>query len=674
MKKLNKKKLALLTACVISSIANIGFAEEAAQEDLDAYVGEDYVVTATRTQIEKKEVPSAVEVISQEDLKQMGAYNLQDALQYATSLDVRTSGMTGNAVSIRGMSTNKTLILVDGKRMADEDTPQTQNVYVLNRINMADVERIEIIRGAGSAIYGSDAMGGVINIITKKATNPQGLIGFSTGTKETNEYFNYASGRQGKLAIKFDGRLTRERKIDTKGGYTNMYGNKQYFNADFDYDLGNNRGIDLSLGYMKEKLSQDWTSVLMFSKYDQERKDVGLNYYGKDSKNDYHVRAYYSVLDKDQTASSKLFSSMGLNNLNVTDDTHKFEKFIIEAKNSYKLDDSNVLTYGADYKKDKIDRTYGFANYKASYGPMGPTFAQGDFSYKNVNRSMENYSAYIQDEMKVNEKLLLIPAVHFDYSKMFGSEWTAKLGSTYKLNDSNRIKFNVGTGYRAPSIYEMYGDMSKWMMGMQVNVIGNPDLKPEKSFNVDVSYEAEQGKSNFKLTPFYSEVKDLINSKTIDNGTDPTTGTKFNTSTYENIQKAKLYGTEFEAGYNFDDHWNVSANYTYLDAIDDADDSRLEGRSRHTAVIKLAYTDAKENPLTVALYSKWYGDYYYSESAGNYTFNTTNFIVNKQVNSNFRVYAGVDNIFNKEFEYNSNSNRTYLIDGRMWRAGAEWTF
>ena len=185
MKKLNKKKIALLTACVVSAVGHMAFAAEA--DNYDEYSGADYVVTATKTQIEKKEVPTAVQVVTQEDIQQMGAYNLQDALKYATGVDVQSLGMTGNQVMVRGMGTMHTLILVDGKRMADEDTPATQNHYVLNRINMADVERIEIIRGAGSAIYGSEAMGGVINIITKKASQPNAVIGLNTGTKEVNE-------------------------------------------------------------------------------------------------------------------------------------------------------------------------------------------------------------------------------------------------------------------------------------------------------------------------------------------------------------------------------------------------------------------------------------------------------------------------------------------------------
>ena len=106
----------------------------------------------------------STEVITQEEMKEKGAYNVRDALKLVNGLDVQEAAMVGNNVSLRGMGTNATLILVDGRRLASEDSGQTMNVYELNRMNIHSVDRIEIVRGSGSALYGSDAMGGVIKI------------------------------------------------------------------------------------------------------------------------------------------------------------------------------------------------------------------------------------------------------------------------------------------------------------------------------------------------------------------------------------------------------------------------------------------------------------------------------------------------------------------------------
>lgn len=111
-------------------------------------------------------------------------------------------------------------------------------------------------------------------------------------------------------------------------------------------------------------------------------------------------------------------------------------------------------------------------------------------------------------------------------------------------------------------------------------------------------------------------------------------------------------------------------NYTYLSAKDKDTDERLSSRAKHSGAIKLSWTDAEENPLTATLANKWYVDYRYSGE--DYTYNTVNFIVNKVINKNCRVYAGVDNIFDKTLPYDE--NHSYTIDGRTWRVGAEMTF
>lgn len=142
----------------------------------------DVIVTATKTKEEVRAVPQAVEVWTQEDLQRMGASDVVSALQLANNVNLSKAGMTGNAVMIRGMSTNHSLILVDGRRYAAEDTDVTTNVYALERMDLSDIDRIEIVRGPSSSLYGSDAMGGVINIITKVPDKAGGTVGVVTGT------------------------------------------------------------------------------------------------------------------------------------------------------------------------------------------------------------------------------------------------------------------------------------------------------------------------------------------------------------------------------------------------------------------------------------------------------------------------------------------------------------
>lgn len=747
MRNLNKKKIALLTACVVSAVGHMAFAAEA--DNYDEYSGADYVVTATKTQLEKKEVPQSVEVITEQKIKELGAYSVQDALRLANNIDVQDNGMTGNQVQLRGNSTMHTLILVDGKRMAAENTQSSQNAYELKRINISDVERIEIIRSNGSALYGSDAIGGVINIITKKSTTPSISVNMHTGTKDEATSFMYSSGKQGKLSLKIGGGIEKVRKLDsgvyknyskntttgavtsTDASSTNMYGTRRFLNTGLSYAFDDNHSLDFDMNFMREQLKSfswnsmatDYTETQMttllgflrkqaiaggapaamvnsqafvkgllnkgytmeqlnasmpdpttikkypqFSShfYDNTRSDYSLGYNGKDGKHDYNFRTYFSELRKDNTS---WYKNLNTNADKFVDfDQNNYKQLVVEGKDSYKMDDNNTLTFGAEYKKDIMNGTH----------LKGRGTDQHDVTVNGKSKtssevSSETAAVYLQNEWKIGDKLLLIPAVRIDHHDSFGTHTSPKLGATYKLSENARVKANWGKGYRAPTLYELYSQMEKvGMAPMPVNVIGNPDLQPEESTNFDFGFEAEKGKVSGKVTYYQNKIKNMIDGGDYD---PDKLAQNIIWSKYINRGEVEIKGLESEIGYNFDEHWSVRGVYNYLDAKDLETGDRLAYRARHNGLIQLTYTDAKENPLTVNLYNRYYFNYHQSNTDGyqqDYSYSTTGLIVSKQFNKNYRVYAGVDNIFNKSFLYDT--YHTYSIDGRTWRVGAEMTF
>ena len=747
MRNLNKKKIALLTACVVSAVGHMAFAAEA--DNYDEYSGADYVVTATKTQLEKKEVPQSVEVITEQKIKELGAYSVQDALRLANNIDVQDNGMTGNQVQLRGNSTMHTLILVDGKRMAAENTQSSQNAYELKRINISDVERIEIIRSNGSALYGSDAIGGVINIITKKSTTPSISVNMHTGTKDEATSFMYSSGKQGKLSLKIGGGIEKVRKLDsgvyknyskntmtgavtsTDASSTNMYGTRRFLNTGLSYAFDDNHSLDFDMNFMREQLkSFSWnsmatdytetqmTTLLGFLRkqaiaggapaamvnsqafvngllkkgytmeqlnasmpdpttikkypqlsshfYDNTRSDYSLGYNGKDGKHDYNFRTYFSELRKENTS---WYKNLNTNTTKFVDfDQNNYKQLVVEGKDSYKMDENNTLTFGAEYKKDIMNGTH----LKGRGSDLHDVTVNGK-SKTSSEVSSETAAVYLQNEWKIGDKLLLIPAVRIDHHDSFGTHTSPKLGATYKLSENARVKANWGKGYRAPTLYELYSQMEKvGMAPMPVNVIGNPNLQPEESTNFDFGFEAEKGKVNGKVTYYHNKIKNMIDGGDYD---PDKLAQNIIWSEYINRGEVEIKGLESEIGYNFDEHWSVRGVYNYLDAKDLETGDRLAYRARHNGLLQLTYTDAKENPLTVNLYNRYYFNYHQSNTDGyqqDYSYSTTGLTVSKQFNKNYRVYAGVDNIFNKSFLYDT--YHTYSIDGRTWRVGAEMTF
>ena len=250
---------------------------DASSSDLENYDLGETVVTATRSRLEEKKVPMAVQVIKADEMKQKGAYNVRDAVKNATGIDVSRNGtsMVGNNVSVRGMGTTETLILVDGRRIAGEDSASTMNAYELDRINVNQIDRIEILRGSGSAVWGSDATGGVINIITKKDKPQGGYAGTRLGSLESSVYGGFSTGDMGKMNLNFDFNLTKVRKEDNNGS-TNMYGPRRNFSFNGNYRFNDHSGLDFGASFMKEQLtslSASTTAGTTTSYYDNNRSD-----------------------------------------------------------------------------------------------------------------------------------------------------------------------------------------------------------------------------------------------------------------------------------------------------------------------------------------------------------------------------------------------------------------
>lgn len=673
MRLSTKKQQTLLTLSVLLGLSSPVYAQDI--QNNDVINTPDVVVTATRTQEEVKAVPQTVEVITKEDIEQLGATDVYSALRLATNVDVTSAGMAGHNVMIRGMSTNHTLILIDGKRFAGEDTSATQNVYALGRLSLSNIERIEIVRGSASAQYGSDALGGVINIITKKSKEPSVMVGLSTGSEAINNYYHIDFGKQGNFSSTFDMRFSDVRKNMQAGDEgSNYYGPIQDFNFAGTWDLGNDKEIDLTLGYYNEHTKADYadkytsTGVFQTSKdkkewYDYRRYDYSLGYSGKTHNSDYMIRTFYSRLDKENNLYNyrdnfpeQMENILGSMYPKYDWDKSTYTLWGIEGKNTVQLSDNHLLTFGGEYRQNKVEGTRlsdgGDNVHQVSQSGNG-IVSNKYYSDKEIN----TWAGYIQDEWQVNDKLLVIPSVRYDHDSSFGGEVTPKIGATYFISDNSRIKANWGKGFKAPTISELYMAMHRAMGGQTVNVYGNPDLKPEKSTSWDISFEAEKDNNFGKLTYFNNDVKNLITTKQI--------GSSYYDQRYINIDEAEIDGVEMEIGRNLDDKWTIKATSNWLDATDKVSGDRLDNRARNMTTLQLLYDDHDDWGYSAILWQQWANKYHYDDN--DYNFTTTNFVLNKKFGEGNRVYAGVDNIFDKKIS-------DIGLDGMIWRLGAEWTF
>ena len=639
MQKFSKKSSLALTLCILSAISSSGYAAE--KSDMITYSLDEVVVTATKTELTQKENPRSVEVITKEDIQNTGAISVRDALRTATNIDiVSVNHGGGENISIRGGDTDGVLILVNGRRVAGENyfMSQGSNAYALDRLNLSNVDHIEILRGPASDIYGSGAMSGVINIITKKSEKPEFSVGVATGTNEMSNYYHYDTGKNGKVSVNFDVNFSKLRNIDSKAGKNLLHGPKQAYNLNLDYEMDENNNLNLMLDYAKDNLETRMRDFSVSSSapddlkypitsFTSERKTIALTYDGKNSNSDYSLSASYSQLNRDPYAAD----TPGTNE-------KKYKSWNIEARDTIRTSDNNKLIFGGEYRGDKA------------------SIYSGDNTVKNTDQ----YSLYLYDEYRVDNKLLLTPAIRYDYHKSFGSHTSPNLGATYFISDKSRFKANYGTSYRAPSVDELYGAFTHGGIWGGMAIVGNPDLKPEKSKGWEISYEQEFGDTtSAKLTYFDNKKEDAISYKI--EMASPSQMGKF-----YNIDSTSSKGVEFEIKHDFGKGFTLVGNYNWLDSVDDTTGERLNYNARNTYMAKLMWTEPIKKEWNITAWNKWYTDFQY-DSDTVYSVNTFNFTVTKRWGDKYRVFAGIDNVFNKDL-----SDMGYY--GRLWRVGAEMKF
>lgn len=706
MQKKDLSKLVLTT--LLTGSVLWGGTAFAAEENLQEFSLDTMVVTATRTAMTVKETPSTVEIVDSKKLEQTQAKTLHDALKGALGVNVFNDFQGRSNVSIRGSESRHVLIMVDGKRLGGEAAYNSANAWDVDRIRMEDVERVEIIRGPAGALYGSDAMGGVINVITKTPDKTTADINYEYGWYEDGKGAGYKGnlylqGAEGNYSYKINAGLNKNRPyLDPKGSgdSMNFYGKQQPISLSVGYKFDNGNELSVDFSKIKEDNQKSSTSrtVMMPGKVwqdkvqtiynDNKRTDYAITYKGSDDKQDWMFRAYKSVFDKNyknqnNTRMTNLLRPGGIGDWKLQDpkhDTVKRTLSVIEGKDTFNLSDKNKLTAGFEYRKDQSEGT--------RLKKPNTSLADGN-AHDAYDKAAINYlAAYVQDEFRPDDKWLIIPSVRFDHSDQFSNKLTSNLAATYNAADDVRIKAVVGQGYKTPTVNDLY---IFWEMyaanpgGKGQFYVGNPDLKPEKSLSYELSVEKDWGdRSTVHLGVFRNEVKDLISTywtgKLTDDDPDLYPGVKGDMiMAYENIPEATLQGVELYGSHRLGKNIYLNAGYTFLDAKDKTNGTRLKDRAKHQVTFGVSYQP--ENiyawDLSFDLVSNI--GYYFNNgdksTMGNFVYETKDFTIanimaSRHLNKDTKIYLGIDNISNHQnFGPYSDGNL-----GRLYRVGMEYKF
>ncbi|WP_218689688.1 TonB-dependent receptor domain-containing protein [Psychrobacter sp. BF1] len=587
-----------LRLCILSALGVFAMSATAATTELDSVSDNDLpqveldeiIVTATRTPTKTSNVIAQTRLVNKEELRRFQGQTVMEVLRRQPGFSIKQDGGMGTNSNfyLRGYDSKRVLVLIDGIRYGSMSSGQP----ALGLLPADQIDRIEILYGAsGSSIYGSDAMGGVIQIFTKGSDVEQTNFSVTAGVGSHDHYVygaaaQFANTQGAKLSLSAS-------RNQTKGisALENRPGN----DADDDGFKSNNFALNASIPLTKN-ISVGATGLFAKSTTEFDNFSFGPGPNAETDQENGLVSAFSQYENDKLTV--RLSAGQSLDKLdNKVGDAFETKQKQVNLISSYKLPVGNFQA-GAEWLQQEVELTDNTPS------------SNGKDQYKVNDRDIKSGFAGYQ----VNEDAFDFQAnVRFDDNSQFGNETTFGLGYAVKLAPSLRLGTSFATGYRAPTLNDLYIESEYY--------VPNEDLKVEKSKNIEVFIESNTAIQNTRLTAFNSDVDNLIDNRYID------TIKKYQAL---NIDQAKL------SGYSFTSDWQLSnillgGQYTRTEAEERSGINKgkqLVYRPENTGLIYIGYRAADFDIRTEAEYvgktynvadnSTFIDDYTLFNISGNY--------------------------------------------------------
>ena len=552
------------------------------------------VVTATKTEHTLADVPEETTVITAEEIKMQNAVNALDALRWVPGISVDWSGhASSETYMVNGAKSGFTLILIDGNR-ANERFP-------LSEIPASSIERIEIVKGANSLLYGSDAMSGVINIITKKAPDTfTASLGGTYSVRNVNRK-DTSKEKVNTQDASVGFKLGSLRQLYTyKRSYTDHKGSEE---DSFFGKLGLDLGESAKLGFDVKVNQHEVPS----SRRTMDYQDYALYF-------DCSIDEYSALKTKGLFRNDEHVHHIA--GKATEEDSRRDEEEIMYTR---QVGDSNLVTFG--------------------YQRTGESLKISGADVFSANVYSNNL--FIQDEISLTDSFVVVPALRMDYHSQWKDEWNPKLSMLWKITDTFQVRASGGTAFKAPSLGHLYKKtyFARYFGGTWV--FGNPDLKPEKSRTVRLSAEKRFGRNFFsRVSVFRNDFKNGIRwhpTKEELNGKP--------VWKYFNSVKTMTQGIETEIKYYITDELLTALGYGFYDTENKDSKRAVDNPASHRLTPMLRYHD-EHMGLTVELRGEY--EHYSSADADG---DRDNFILSanlsKQITDYVNLWVTGDNLFDE---------------------------
>ena len=609
---------------------------------------DEVVVTATRRERNLKNVPITVQVITAEEIQKSQAPDFQSFLENEFSgINFTNEGGMPN-INMMGFGGKYVLFLMDGERMAGENFDNID----YDRIDLENIERIEVIKGASSSLYGSNALGGVINIITKDAQKPLELsanylyntqedhkTNLSVGTKQrwgsvrVPVFYNF---RQPYIIVDKEPLKTYKNGVPhySQMGELNVAGFTNYgASPKLTFDLSPKWNLSLAPSYyFSERNAGTQSSKKLRDRY--------YNYSGA-------LKSDYKITDSKTLSLSAAYDRY---------DKYKYYVLLNEKDKSY---ENSILRVGGQYNQSIKEKHSLVAGAEVNSDEL--LSFRFTSSGQEAKKNAQNYAVFTQQEWALSEDFTLVTGVRMDYHSLFQQYLTYRLSGMFKI-DAFTLRGGYASGFRSPTLKELYTNwFHPWGGGFQI--MGNKKLTPETSHNTTFSVDFNAKKWNITAITQFSKVKDKIAlywSRSKD------------TIRYVNhAGNTDIISSELSGTYRPSRYFRLKGSYAYYVSSNSRSDVRP-----HTFTAKVEYveqSDLKYLP-NVLLSGKYLAGSDIYDDKSTYThyegYGLWRLQLSKKLPYHFIVNAGVDNLFDyitptTSFYSTTSPGRTYFV-GLKW--------